>query len=80
VDLFADPLLQELDRVFAHAAVPWRLRRLVIINAGIPEKMHAPIPTESPSPGKPILPKLHRADGNRRFKEHILILKEILFS
>lgn len=53
---------------------------MVIINAGIPEKMHAPIPTESPAPGKPILPKLHRADGNRRFKEHILILKEILFS
>jgi hypothetical protein len=53
---------------------------LVIINISIPGKMHAPIPTESSSPGKPILPKLHRAEGNRRFKEHILILEEILFS
>jgi|EndMetStandDraft_5_1072996.scaffolds.fasta_scaffold1215332_1 hypothetical protein len=38
--------------------------------------MHAPIPTESASPGKVILPKVHSAEGKGRFKEHVLIVED----
>ncbi|CCV08518.1 hypothetical protein MESS2_760040 [Mesorhizobium metallidurans STM 2683] len=49
--------------MFTHTAVPWRLCRLVTLNVAIRKRMHVPIPTESSSPGKPILSKLHRAEG-----------------
>jgi hypothetical protein len=36
-----------------------------------PAKDAASIPAESLSPGKPISSKVHNAEGNRRFKEHV---------